>query len=102
MKETLELEVFEYPSWNKIEPIKFLNRNEDERLIDLFTGSLCKVDYVYSFLNNFLQLSNRNPNVLFVITSYSYMIDRTFVLNGRYYTTQAKIVFDEFDVGKLN
>ena len=101
MKETLELEVFEYSSWNKVENTKFLNLNEDEKLTDLFTGSLCKVDYGYSFLNNFLQLSNKSRNVLFIITSYSYMINRTFVLNGRFYTIKAKIVFDEFDIDKL-
>lgn len=27
MKETLELEVFEYPSWNKIEPQRFLSKS---------------------------------------------------------------------------
>lgn len=63
---------------------------------------LCDVEDGYSFIDNFLKLSNRNPNVLFVITSYSYISDRTFVLNGRFYTTRAKIVFNEFDIGKLN
>lgn len=82
--------------------LNFFNRNEDEKLIDLFAGSLCDVDEGYSFIDNFLKLSNRNPNVLFVITSYSYVSDRTFVLNGRFYTTRAKIVFNEFDIGKLN
>lgn len=102
MKDVLKLEIFEYPSYKRLENIKFFNRNEDEKLIDLFAGSLCDVDEGYSFIDNFLKLSNRNPNVLFVITSYSYVSDRTFVLNGRFYTTRAKIVFNEFDIGKLN
>nr|DAJ47213.1 MAG TPA: hypothetical protein [Caudoviricetes sp.] len=102
MKETLELEVFEYPSWNKINIEEFLNQNEKSWLVELIRGNIDKVNFSKPIADDFLRMSLENKNVLIIITRLGVLNEKVYILNGKYYIAIGKVVFDEFDIGKLN
>jgi hypothetical protein len=102
MKETLELEVFEYPSWNKINTEEFLNQSEKSWLVELIKGNIDKVNFSKSIADDFLRMSLENKNVLIIITMLGVLNEKVYILNGKYYITTGKVIFDEFDIGKLN
>lgn len=102
MKSSVDLVAVKYPSWEELSTKDFARNFENEDLTELFNGGNCKVDWSSEAFHTILDLSIENKDVLFIFTILDWILPyRIFVMNGRHYTIDSKIVFDEFDRDKL-
>lgn len=102
MKSSVDLTIVKHPSWEELNTKDFAKDFENEDLTELFKTGNCKVDWDSETFRTILDLSIENKDVLFIFTILDWVLPyRTFVMNGRHYTINSKIVFDEFDKGKL-
>lgn len=102
MKSSVDLTIVKHPSWDELDTKDFAKDFENEDLTELFKTGNCKVDWDSETFRTILDLSIENKDVLFIFTILDWVLPyRTFVMNGRHYTINSKIVFDEFNVEKL-
>ena len=102
MKSSVDLIAVKYPSWDALDTKDFAKDFENEDLTELFNSGNCKVDWFGETFETIIDVSIENKDVLFIFTITDWVLPyRTFVMNGKCYAIDSKIVFDKFNEDKL-